>query len=399
MPFWICHSDVAMRILFSSPPAVGHIHPMLPLARELQARGHDVRWATGRNYVEHLQRAGFQVHESGLDNLELRSRYRASYPEPPGMTGPLRRRHVLPNMFGRTGTPPMVESLEALAGTWPPDLMVHDAAEFGAAIVGGRRGIPHVTHGFGAIIPTEVLALAGDALAELWSEHGLPPDRLAGSYQHLYLAICPPSMQLPDIAEAGRVQLLWPGPADVVAAPGAHAFNLERGTRPLIYATFGTVENRNPAFAAAVTALAGLDADLLVTVGADGDPAPLGPQPPNVRVERYVPQAEVLGRCDLVVSHAGSGTLYAGLARGVPQLCMPQSADQFVNADATARVGAGLTLVGDQAEPSAIAGAARRLLTEPGFRAGASAVASDIQSMPGPADAAPVLESLATTRG
>jgi hypothetical protein len=33
------------RVLFTAPAGLGHIHPMVPLARAMVARGHDVLWA------------------------------------------------------------------------------------------------------------------------------------------------------------------------------------------------------------------------------------------------------------------------------------------------------------------------------------------------------------------
>ena len=46
-------------------------------------------------------------------------------------------------------------------------------------------------------------------------------------------------------------------------------------------------------YRAVVDALAGLPIRMLVTVGDAADPAEIGPLPANVRVERWVPQAEV----------------------------------------------------------------------------------------------------------
>ena len=75
-----------------------------------------------------------------------------------------------------------------------------------------------------------------------------------------------------------------------------------------------------------------LPAQVVVTVGRDIDPAELGPQPAHVRVERYVPQADVLPRASLVVSHGGSGSVLAALAHGVPLVLLPMGADQPYNA-------------------------------------------------------------------
>jgi len=141
--------------------------------------------------------------------------------------------------------------------------------------------------------------------------------------------------------------------------------------------------------------VARLDVDVLVTVGPAADPGALGAVPPNVRVERYVPQTAVLPHCAVVASHAGSGTFLASLGLGIPQLCLPQAADQFINAGQGAASGAALTLGPGEASPDAIADAIGRLLHEPSFAGAARRLAGEIEAMPGPDDVAGVLEGLA----
>jgi MGT family glycosyltransferase len=162
--------------------------------------------------------------------------------------------------------------------------------------------------------------------------------------------------------------------------------------RPLVYLTFGTVWNApSPAFRAAVDALRELDVRALVTVGPGGDPELFGTLPDRVAVARYVPQHAVLEHCAAVVSHAGSGTFLASLGRGIPQVCLPQGADQFINAGSCARVGAGRTLLADEATPAAIAAAIADVLGDSGFGERASQVGAEIERMPSPGEVAELL--------
>ena len=62
-------------------------------------------------------------------------------------------------------------------------------------------------------------------------------------------------------------------------------------------------------------------------------------------------QTSVLPHCTAVVSHAGSGTVLGALGTGLPQLCLPQAADQFRNAAGVSAAGAGLALHPDNATP------------------------------------------------
>ena len=156
----------------------------------------------------------------------------------------------------------------------------------------------------------------------------------------------------------------------------------------------GTVFNDPGPLRVVVTALAGLDVRVLVTVGPQGDPAALGDQPDHVRVERYVPHGAVLPQCAAVVSHGGSGTALAALSLGLPQPCLPQGADQFLNARAVVSAGAGLSLHPGEATVEAVRDAVARLLEEPSLTAAAGRVAASIESMPSPDEVAGVLESL-----
>ena len=135
--------------------------------------------------------------------------------------------------------------------------------------------------------------------------------------------------------------------------------------RPLVYLTLGTVQNRPDLLRAVVAALAALEIRLLVTVGPYGDPAALGPQPAHVMVERYVSQTEVLPLCAAVVSHGGSGTVFGAAGLGLPQVCLPQAADQFRNTAGVVASGAGIGLHPDQADGPAVAEAVRSRAARP----------------------------------
>ena len=111
-------------------------------------------------------------------------------------------------------------------------------------------------------------------------------------------------------------------------------------------------------------------------------------------VERYIPQMTLLPSCNVVVSHAGSGTVLATLGLGIPQLCLPQAADQFLNAAAVVRSGAGLAIPPQEVDSCGVAAAVRRLLGDGTFRQRARLVADEIASMPSPDEVAAVLETL-----
>jgi calicheamicin 3'-O-methyl-rhamnosyltransferase len=94
------------------------------------------------------------------------------------------------------------------------------------------------------------------------------------------------------------------------------------------------------------------------------------------------------------VSHAGSGTVLGALAVGIPQLCLPQGADQFLNAAAVAAAGAGIALMPGEATADAVRQAVVRLLADDSFRTACNRVSASIASMPSPEEVAAVLETL-----
>jgi UDP:flavonoid glycosyltransferase YjiC (YdhE family) len=383
-----------LRVLFSSSGLLGHIHPMVPLARALRGRGHDVSWVTGPDGCRAVQRAGFEVVAAGLSRPERFAELTRRHPEL--LELPAQEPDFgFAEVFGEIGAPAMLADLLALVASWRPDLVVNDAAEFAAPIAAGMLEVPHVTHAFGALLPEERVREAGEAAAALWRAQGLEPRPYGGLFDHLYVDIYPPSLQSPGCDHVDARQLLRPTAFAGAAEDDVRTDITERTGRPLVYLTFGTVFDDYGLLAAAVAGIRELGIGLVVTVGHDGDPAALGPQPAHVVIERYIPQTQLLPACDVVASHAGSGTTLAALAMGIPQLCLPQRADQFLNAAAVARAGAGLAILPAEVDAATIAQATRRLLEEPSFRRAARTVADEIALMPSPDDVAIVLETLA----
>lgn len=383
-----------MRVLMSSTGGFGHIQPMVPLALVLQERGHDVRWATAADGCERVAAAGIPTIEAGATVTEQRAEFRRRWPEASSLRGEDRPAFSFPKMFGAIYASSMLDGITRAIHEWKPDLVVNEAGEFAAPAVASAAGIPHVTHGFGLVVPKERVAAAAQ---EFEASAGLEPRPYGAMYDHLYIDIYPPSMQQEDLSHIGRIQRRKPASAD--AAPGellpdAIAKGIRIGNRPTVYLTFGTIFNDNATFAAALSALVRFDATIVVTVGPDGDVDAFGEQPPNVHIARYIPQSLLFPHCSVVVSHAGSGTLLAALGLGLPQLCLPQGADQFRNGAACVAAGAGLSLGPDDATADAIERCVGRLLTDETFRTAARQIRDEIEVMPTVEDVAATLEKI-----
>lgn len=386
---------MGMRVLLTTPAGVGHIHPMLPLARAMVARGHDLLCAIPADGVAHVERAGIRAVAAGPPGLTNVAAARRQYPEFDALAPAEVPDVMFSKLFGAIAAPAILADLVPIALEWRPDLVVADAADFAGHIVAAELGVPSVTKGFGPLLPERRVAAAGDEVAALWRSRGLEPRPYGGSYDHLYLDIYPLELQSPAGAHVPRRQLMRPVTDDgQLETSSPLPLPDGRPDAPLVYVTMGTVFNDPELLQVVLAALGELDVRALVTVGPQADPAAIGTPPAHVRVERYVPQTLVLPHCDAVVSHAGSGTVLATLTLGLPQVCLPQGADQFLNASAVASASAGISLMPEGVTVVTVRDAIARLLADASFRHRANGIRASIASMPSPDDVAVVLETL-----
>lgn len=379
-----------MRILVTTTPGHGHVHPMVPLARALADRGHEVTWAAAEDACARLRADGFAAEPAGLPDREGMARFAERFPEIVALPAPERPDRMFPAYFGAVRAGTMLEDLIPLARRVRPDLVISEQGELAGPIVAAAAGVPGVTHAFGRLLPPGRVAGAAEVVADLWRRCGLEPRPFCGCYDHMYLDISPPGMRGPAPDHVPVLQPLRPVPYGGAEAPGGDG--PPDGEEPLVYVTFGTVAMHLGPLAAAVEAVRALRVRVVVTIGRSGDPAALGPQPPNVRVAGYIPQTALLPRCAAVVSHGGSGTFLAALGLGIPQVLLPQGADQFLNAEAGAASGAAMVVPPDRADVRAIRAAVKEALGDPGVRASAERLAGEIRAMPSPDEVAEVLE-------
>src|SRR5581483_504725 len=118
-----------MRVLVTSSPPIGHVHPLVPLATALQQAGHDVRWATGPDAREIVAAAGIEPVVAGLTATERREEYFRRFPEARQLSPEDLPGHMFPRLFGTLSAPPMLDDLLAFVEGWRPDVVVHEAAE------------------------------------------------------------------------------------------------------------------------------------------------------------------------------------------------------------------------------------------------------------------------------
>jgi UDP:flavonoid glycosyltransferase YjiC (YdhE family) len=367
------------RVLFTSCPAYGHALPMLPLMRAAERAGHEVRVATGPDLAGPLRTRGLRVQDVGPTWAEAWSAHDAVWADPVLSY----ERKMLDGAVALFGTPSLarLSDLEVLAREWPPDIVVHEVLESAGSLLARRLDVPGVVHGIGPMFPlyAQLMGPVGVAMGE--------PDFWAHISAEAAVDLCPSSLQ-PDGPPP------WPVTTPVrpsAGEPGRLPPRVARALvadRPVAYFTLGTVKNTDAAdFRAGLTALADYDGVVIASTGRDIDPEELGTVPANAVVAGFVPQAAVLERADLLVSHCGSGTMLGGLVYGVPQVAVPRGTDQPQNAALLARAGAGVVVSPEDYDVGAIRTSVTKVLQEPSYRAAAKRVRDEIAGMPD-ADAA-----------
>jgi UDP:flavonoid glycosyltransferase YjiC (YdhE family) len=362
-----------MRVLFTFAGGSGHLEPLVPIARAAREAGHAVVFSGRPAAAERVRELGFEMFVTGPPG-----------PEAPSTRTPLldidlaREEAVLRDGFaGRIARERATGVLE-LCATWRPDVVVCGEVDFGAMVAAERAGLAFAVVLISAterFVREEVVA---EPVAALRAQHGLGPD---GPGERLVLSPFP--------------RRLRPLP------PGAHAFRAVQAMRPradanAVYFTLGTIFNLESGdlFERVLAALRELPVDVIATTGSNLDPAELGPQPANVRLERYLPQPEVLPRCRAVVSHAGSGSVLGTLAHGLPSVLLPMGADQPQNAARCEELGVARVLDAPRAIPATIREAVADVLSDPSYRSAAERIADEIAALPDPKHLVGAIERL-----
>ena len=102
------------RFLFAAMPAAGHVGPLIPLAHELVARGHEVAWYTGERYRDKVEATGAtflpQLHARDIDVARARRRL----PRARDKKGAAKFIYDMRNVF----IPPVPGQVDDLERTW-----------------------------------------------------------------------------------------------------------------------------------------------------------------------------------------------------------------------------------------------------------------------------------------
>ena len=380
-----------MRLLVTFVGGFGHLSPLLPLARAARDAGHDVAIAGSGGLLRWVEEAGFRAFATSPPRRHDQAPSSEARTPLEVMDADATEVEFAENFAGR-GARRMAAAVPDVIRAFRPDLVLRDETDLGTTIAAELMDVPVATHlvlASGLLVRPDLVAPRLDALR---AEHGLAPDPgLSRLTSGLVLSDAPPSFRSPS------------APLRVAPAyyrSGGVPRSRSRRTRPGVYVTLGTIFNHTSGdlLERLLAGLARLDVDVLATVGRGIDPADLGPQPPHVRVERFVPQDEVLPSVDLVVSHGGSGSLVAALAHGLPSLLLPLGADQPHNAARAEELGVGVRLDPGTLTPDEVRARVADALVDDVLRDRCHALADELRASPGLPVAVEALERAAAAQ-
>ncbi|MBS1813652.1 MAG: glycosyltransferase family 1 protein [Acidobacteria bacterium] len=376
-----------MNVILAATPAVGHVNPMLSVAKILIENGHNVRMMTGSFARERVEKAGIRFvplpegadfHTTDLDEV---------FPERKNIpAGPPQLYFDFMNFF-LAPIPAQFAALKQMLEQEPADLILVDVLFAGAlpfltgnypdrpAIAGlGVTILPLVREDglpFGPGLPlattdeqrSQYAAIAAqinemlldpvrsrcdEILASLGSKP-LPMPYL-DALVHLpdaYLQPSVPGLDFPRTHLPENLNFIGALPAPAGAPIPQHIKNVLKLGKKVVLVTQGTVANHDlgQVVAPAIQALADRE-DVLVLATAGGRKATDIPCtiPANCITADYLPIDRLMPHVDLLVTNGGFGTVSQALQMGVPVIVAGATEDKPEVAARVEYAGAGLNL-------------------------------------------------------
>nr|WP_228046625.1 macrolide family glycosyltransferase [Saccharopolyspora sp. HNM0983] len=382
---------------FACVAAHGHINPTLPMVRELVTRGHRITYATHEKFRAQVEAAGAQLLPVPGEP-----------PAPPASFDPDEIMRGMESTMdsARTGFALLVERFRAD----PPAALCYDAMTLAARMAAEKLALPDI-----ALIPTQasnehfslhermsgaasstlpagfaaVFERVGALTADLAAELGVRRiDPMDSTPRPCNIVFIPRSFQLNGDTFDDRFHFVGPSPQ--LDVPD---WRPPRGSGPLLLASLGTVVNNRPAFfRSCLEAFGGSEWRVVLAIGDTVDPGDLGPVPDNAELHRFVPQAAVLDRADVFLTHAGMNSVLESLRAGVPMVTAPQQPEQDINAERVTELGLG-TRLDDAHAPEDIRATVRAVHRDQQIHAAVRAMRAELHDRDGARLAADAVEA------
>jgi len=390
-----------MRVLLSTIGSRGDVQPLVALASELKALGHDVTLCVPPDFRDWIEGLGMRVTPIGPP---LRS---TAKPRQTSVTiTPEQRRQMLEG----TVAAQFETIVEAARGC---DLIVGATAlQVAAPSIAEHMDIPYIFVTFcPAVLPSRyhappVLPMLGDAsvprmddYSELWARDarrwndswlplinarreslGLAPIADVRSYVHTarpWLACDATLGPWPEPANDTVVQAgAWILPDERPLAPEIEAF-LDAAGDPPVYCGFGSIRAPEGLARIMIESVRALGHRVILSRG--WAELELVDDKPDCLAIGEVNQQALFRRVAVVVHHGGAGTTHAAARAGAPQLIIPQHYDQHYWARRVEELGIGTTQAPSAPTTESLTRALARVL-DPGVADRARSVARHVRA-------------------
>lgn len=426
-------------ILIASCPPVGHISPLLNVARGLVSRGDRVTVLTSARHADKIRAVGAEPRPLPLGADYDDSSFDADLPGRAETSGIARINFDVAHVFVRP-LPFQFDALQELLAERTYDAIITDAFFLGVLpllldestsrppilaysttplfltsrdTAPGGPGITPMPGPIGRLrnrvltLVTQYLLLrpshrAADRMLEAM---GLPklPVFVLESAKLADRVIAPTITEfeyhrsdLPDhVRFVGAVN---PLPSEDFAPPPW--WTALRGDRPVVHVTQGTIDNADLTRLVEPTIEALADEDVTVVVTTGGRPVSqiAMPLPANTYVAEYLPHDVLLPIVDVMVTNGGYGAVQRALADGVPLVVAGQTEDKPEVAARVEYFGAGVNLRTGTPTAAAVRHAVRDVLRDPSFRDNARRLQSAYATRDGIAAIASVIDEVIVER-
>lgn len=376
------------KILFVTPPAHGHLNPVLPVMRELVQRGEQVLCLNNEDFRPQIEATGaeFRAYPPTILTATAISQALAD--------GNLSRPHLL-MMQATEALAPFTMDVLKQAGC---DLVIFDSLAIWGKIAAraldlkGAATIGHFVFDLASmnLTPREYVTLAAQFLSQaprLLRQRRRLTRRFGQAYpseQPLFpmrdqLSIVFTARELQPKSSVIDDRFLFVGPS---ISPQPHHDDfpfVALGQKPIVYLSLGTVHHTNTAFyRTCFQAFADYPAQFVLSAGRQANVAELGSIPGNFIVRPFVPQLELLQVADVFITHGGINSVHEGLYTGVPLILIPHQFEQLLNARQVTARNAGL-LIEEQVRhqsvtPERLRQALQEVLANPRYAAGAKEI-------------------------
>ncbi|MER5409952.1 macrolide family glycosyltransferase [Streptomyces sp. NPDC002769] len=377
----------------------GHVAPSLGVARALIAGGHRVTYVVDERYAGLVEEAGARAVTYTSARGEF---YRAADPAPGQLAA---EGYALLVDTVRTVFP---AALTALAQD-PPDAVLYDFENVAPGRVAARVLDALPVQMFPSHAANEtfslraqmwdradpVMAKGAGVLIEFMGEHGIGLDemsRYGTEWDEHNLVFLPRDFQIEGDTFDDRFAFVGPM---VTEAPAGRWSPPADGRRTALVSLGTESGDRGDFFRTCAQAFDPASWHVVMTLGHGADRAQLGPLPPHVEVHEWLPHPAVLPHADVLVCHAGMGSLMEALYFATPVVAIPRAHELGLSARRLEECGVGRTLSRTGLDADILADTVNGLLTDPRTPAALRRMRAAVRDAGGAARAADTLEGWA----